>query len=59
VADQAVGNTVLICTDRSRRLPVYDPCDREPVIACGSFTVYAEIALRATGLSPDPPSGLR
>jgi hypothetical protein len=32
-------------------LPVHDPCDRELLIACGSFTVYAEIALQAAGLT--------
>lgn len=50
---RTLGNTVLIGTDRSRRLPVHDPYDRELLIACGSFTVYAEIALQAAGLICD------
>jgi len=50
---RTVGNTVLICTDRSRRLPVHDPSDRELLIACGSFTIYTEIALQAAGLICD------
>jgi len=55
-----VGNTVLICTDRSRRLPVHDPCERELLIACASFTIYTEIGYEVDeaevlfwGLCPD------
>ena len=44
---------MLICTDRSRRLPVHDRSDRELLIACGSFTIYTEIALQAAGLICD------
>jgi nitroreductase len=50
---RSLGGTVLICADRSRRLPVHDPHDRELLLACGSFTMYAQIALEAAGFACD------
>lgn len=57
---RTAGRTVLICADRTRRLPIHDPADRELLIACGAYTLYAQVALRARGLDshtehlPDP-----
>ena len=48
---RAARNTVLICANRARRLPAHDPCDRELLIACGEFTVCAEVALLVAGLT--------
>lgn len=48
---RAAGSTVLVCADRDRRLPIHDPCDRELLIACGAFSLYAEVALLAAGLT--------
>lgn len=56
----SMGTVILVCADRSRRLPVHDPLDRELLIACGTYSLYAQIALQAVGLScavellPDP-----
>jgi hypothetical protein len=47
---QVLDRTVLVCADRSRSLPVHDPTGREMLIACGSFTAFAEMALRAAGI---------
>jgi len=48
----AVGPVVEVWADRSRRLPVADPHDRELTISCGAALGHLEVAARHAGLSP-------
>lgn len=60
------GDTVALCADRLRALPVADPYDRELVISCGAALMNLRIALAHLGLpyaitlfpSPDDPDVL-
>jgi hypothetical protein len=60
---RVVGDTVELCADRSRALPVNDPDNREMVIACGAALFNLRIAIRRFGytgevtLLPDPGQG--
>lgn len=45
------GNTVQICADRLRALPVVDPFDRELLISCGAALFNLRVALSYFGLS--------
>lgn len=55
-----VGETLELYADRTRRLPVVDPNDRELVIGCGAALFYLRLALRHFGWAdvvetfPDP-----
>jgi hypothetical protein len=44
------GDTVLLCADRMRALPVVDPFDRELVISCGAALFNLRVALSHFGL---------
>lgn len=43
------GDDVLLFADRTRALPVSDPCDRELIISCGVALFFLETAARAFG----------
>jgi len=43
------GDTVELLADRTRRLPVVDPHDRELVIGCGAALLYLRLAIRNAG----------
>jgi hypothetical protein len=45
------GNTVQICADRLRALPVVDPFDRELLISCGAALFNLRVALSHFGLA--------
>jgi hypothetical protein len=45
------GDTVQLCADRKRALPVVDPFDRELVISCGAALLNLRVALSRFGLS--------
>ena len=38
-------DSVMVCADRTRALPVVDPCDRELVISCGAALFNLRVAL--------------
>lgn len=44
------GDTVMLCADRTRALPVVDPFDRELVISCGAALFNLRVALSHFGL---------
>jgi nitroreductase len=54
------GDSVELWADRSRRLPVADPCDRELLISCGAALLQLRLAMENFGprtfteLLPDP-----
>ncbi|MBU9618550.1 Acg family FMN-binding oxidoreductase [Burkholderia multivorans] len=45
------GNTISLCADRVRALPVVDPFDRELIISCGAALLNLRVALDHTGLA--------
>lgn len=45
------GRTVDVLADRSRRLPVVDPQDRELTISCGAALAFFEVATARYGLA--------
>lgn len=47
------GDTVDLCADRTRALPVNDPFDRELTISCGAALTNLVVAARASGLEPE------
>lgn len=47
------GPVLQLRADRSRRLPVVDPDDRELVISCGAALAHLELALQNLGFAPD------
>jgi hypothetical protein len=46
----ADGDTITLCADRTRALPVIDPFDRELVISCGAALFNLRVALSQFGL---------
>lgn len=44
------GDTVTVCADLTRALPVVDPFDRELIISCGAALLNLRIALNHLGL---------
>ena len=55
------GNVVEVSADRSKRLPVVDPDDRELIMSCAALTTHLELALaglnRASQTDWLPPDG--
>jgi hypothetical protein len=47
------GETVEILADRTRRLPVVDPDDRELVISCGAALLHLRLAMEHFGFEPN------
>lgn len=47
---QVAGDTVELCLDRLRRLPVNDPRDRESTISCGAALLTLRVAAAGAGL---------
>lgn len=47
------GNELLLFADRTRRLPVNDPNDRELIISCGAALFNLEVAARHFGFRPE------
>ncbi|HGL4257082.1 Acg family FMN-binding oxidoreductase [Burkholderia dolosa] len=45
------GNTIAVCADRVRALPVVDPFDRELIISCGAALLNLRVALDHAGLA--------
>ncbi|EJO55372.1 nitroreductase family protein [Burkholderia multivorans CF2] len=45
------GNTISLCADRVRALPVVDPFDRELIISCGAALLNLRVALDHAGLA--------
>ncbi|KVD88023.1 nitroreductase [Burkholderia ubonensis] len=45
------GNTVAVCADRVRSLPVVDPFDRELIISCGAALFNFRVALNKAGFA--------
>ena len=44
------GDSVMLCADRTRALPVVDPFDRELIISCGAVLFNLRVALQRFGL---------
>jgi hypothetical protein len=44
------GDSVMLCADRTRALPVVDPFDRELIISCGAALFNLRVALQRFGL---------
>jgi hypothetical protein len=44
------GDTVMLCADRTRALPVADPYDRELIISCGAALFNLRVAMSHFGL---------
>lgn len=45
------GNTIAVCADRVRALPVVDPFDRELIISCGAALFNLRVALNHAGFA--------
>ncbi|WP_080408194.1 Acg family FMN-binding oxidoreductase [Burkholderia ubonensis] len=45
------GNTIAVCADRLRALPVVDPFDRELIISCGAALLNLRVALVHAGFA--------
>ncbi|MDN7653200.1 nitroreductase family protein [Burkholderia multivorans] len=45
------GNTIALCADRARALPVIDPFDRELIISCGAALLNLRVALNHAELA--------
>lgn len=45
------GNTIAVCADRMRALPVVDPFDRELIISCGAALLNLRVALNHAGFA--------
>ncbi|MXN75974.1 nitroreductase [Burkholderia sp. 4701] len=45
------GNTIAVCADRARALPVIDPFDRELIISCGAALLNLRVALNHAGFA--------
>ncbi|RQR55583.1 nitroreductase [Burkholderia sp. Bp9125] len=45
------GNTIAVCADRVRALPVIDPFDRELIISCGAALLNLRVALNHAGFA--------
>jgi hypothetical protein len=57
---QVSGDRVAVFADRTRRLPVVDPEDRELVISCGAALAHLQIAVEDAGFVCEveiPPAG--
>jgi nitroreductase len=44
------GDSVMLCADRTRALPIVDPFDRELIISCGAVLFNLRVALQQFGL---------
>ncbi|MGZ2744920.1 Acg family FMN-binding oxidoreductase [Burkholderia stagnalis] len=45
------GNSIAVCADRVRALPVVDPFDRELIISCGAALLNLRVALNHAGFA--------
>lgn len=49
----AGGASIVLCADRTRALPVNDPCDRELTISCGAALLSLRVAAASADLATD------